>query len=473
MKINLQSIEAFERAMNMSRRRIVSRAVTKMSPGALMLVVSLVIGAFTGCMAAMIKRMIELLNRLCLEGVSIDSVNWRFLWLPILGVILTSLYQRKVVGHSVARGTRIVKQSLRTGRTRMSAFTVFNPIIGCAMTLGLGASGGSEGPTALSGSAIASRAGQALGLNDDWMRILVGVGAAAGIAAIFKSPVGGMFFAIEVIQMQITTFSVMMLAMSCVIASTSAYILSDFTFDIPFNHVATMDPHQLGWVCVLALICGLYSIYYDFTKSRALNFFTRIKRPWRAALLTGAILSISVFLFPILFGEGFGLLTHLVNGTPSSMTDCGVFGGSPRLRWVALSVIGALLLKGILVAAACGGGGVSGDFVPTLFAGALVGWLFAHVINLIGADVPVWHFALIGMGAVMAGTIHAPMMALFICMETTNTYAFILPIFMAVLLSYGVVKLITPHTWYSETDSDDIESLLKIEGKKLRGQKPQ
>lgn len=455
------NISSLEKALALGRRKIASKAMSSMPPGMLILVIALTIGVFTGCMAAAMKAMLSFFYDLILYRADRWGMNWRFLVFPLVGVIITALFQHYVVGGSVARGSRIIRQDLRYGRLRLSPFTVFNPVIGCATTVGFGASGGSEGPTALSGAAIGSRVGQWLGLDDDWLRILVGVGAAAGIAAIFKAPVGGIMFALEVIQMSVSTFSMIILVLACLISSLAAYILSDFTFDIRFNIIPEMDPHLMAWVILFGVICGLYSIYYNFTKERATALFTGIRSHWLAAVVTGSILSVAVFFFPSLFGEGFSVITGMVNGENSHITACGPFAAKSGMMWIVISVGAALLLKGILVSAAFSGGGVSGDFVPTFFAGALLGWLFATGCNhFFGVHLPVWYFALIGMGAVMAGTIHAPLMAFFILCETTNTYVFILPYFLSVMLSYGTVKIITPHSWYSEMESDDIMALM-------------
>lgn len=429
-----------------------------------LILISLVLGILIGVMADVLKRLVDLLNNLVMAGADRDHFNIRFLIWPLVGILLTGIFQRYVVRGNVAQGTRIIHKTLASRRYSLAPSMIFNPVLGCSLTMGLGASGGTEGPMALSGSAIAGNVGRWFGLRPSWMRLLIGIGAGAGISAIFKAPIGGVLFTLEVLQMELTSLSVIALLISCLFSSATAYFLSDFTFDIFFIKEMAVDPHTIGWVALLGIFCGLYSIYYSYTKSVATRFFVAIRNPWLGMIATGATLSICVFMFPTLFGEGFNVITPLVNGVDVSFTDAGLFAAEKGTEWIYISLGAILLLKGILVAASYSNGGVAGDFIPTFFAGALAGYLFGIVVNgLFGAELHVWYFALIGMGCVMAGTIHAPLMAIFVLCESTNTYGYIFPYLIAVALCYATVKIITPKAWYGNTRHDDIMALMQDE----------
>ncbi len=435
---------------------------THLPQSVVLILIALVLGVFTGVSAAVLKRLVKMLNELVWIDVELASPEIRFLIWPFVGILATSVFQRYVARCDVSRGTRIIRRDLDSGHYRLSPYTIFNPVLGCSLTMGLGATGGTEGPTALSGAAIGSNVGRWFGLSDAWLRLLVGIGAAAGIAAIFKSPIGGVLFTLEVLQMQLTSLSILALFIACLFAACTSYLLSDFTFDIFFIRDTAMDPHTLGWVAVLGVFCGLYSIYYNYSKIHATTLFSSIRNPWIGAVATGLSLSLGAFLFPALFGEGFDLITELVNGESVSFTASGLFAGHNGRLWLYAAIACILLLKGVLVAASYSNGGVAGDFVPTFFAGALAGYLFALLCNdLLGAHLPPWYFALIGMGAVMAGTIHAPLMAIFLCIETTNTFGFLFPYLIAVAASYATVKIITPRSWYAEAGHDDLMALLQ------------
>lgn len=426
-----------------------------------LIIVSLIIGILTGAAAAVLKLLVRFFNKAILHGVALSHPDIRFLIWPLVGILLTSIFTRYVACRRITSGTKLIKQHLVAKNYRLSIFNIFNPILGCSLTMGFGATGGTEGPTALSGASIGSCVGRWFKFSRAWERLLFGIGAGAGIAAIFKSPMGGALFTLEVLQMELLTLPIIALIISCLFASSTAYLLSNFTFDISFVRDMPMEPHTLGWVAVLGVFCGLYSIYYNFTKDKGAKMFEKIKNPWLGALATGATLSVFVFMFPALFGEGFDVITGLVNGRYVSFTNSGIFAGQTGTIWLIGSITAVLLLKGFLVAASNSNGGVAGDFVPTFFAGALAGALFGFGINhFFNADIPIWYCALIGMGCVMAGTIHAPLMAIFLTCETTNTYAYIFPYLLGIALSYATVKIITPKAWYSETGSDDIQILM-------------
>lgn len=435
-------------------------------PGGVVLVlIALVLGIFTGMAAAVLKRLVGMLNTLVTSGSEPGRPDWWLLLWPLAGIALTGMFQRYVVRGNVAQGTRIIKQHLTARKYLMPPLLIFNSIFGCALTMGAGASAGTEGPTALSGSAIAVNIGRALRLPPEWLRLLVGIGGGAGIAAIFKSPIGGVLFALEVLQIEMKTLSVIALVIACLFSSATAFVLSDFTFDISFTRSMPMDPSTLGWVALLGLFCGVYCIYYNYTKSRSQKLFMAVRNPWLGVLLTGGVTSVFVFLFPALLGEGFGVITSLVNGDNYSFTSGTLFAGHDGTGAMMVIILAILLLKGMLVAAAYSNGGVAGDFVPTFFAGALAGYLFGVACNrFFGVELPVWYFALIGMGCVMAGTVHAPLMSIFILCETTNTYLYIFPYLIAVAVSYATVKIITPRSWYPGTGHDDILALFSAGG---------
>lgn len=426
-----------------------------------LVMIALFIGVSTGIAAAALKELVRLLNSMILADVRVGQPDFRLLLWPVAGIFLTGIYQRYVVRGSVARGTRIIRQDLDTGRYLISPFTIFNPVVGCSVTIGTGSTGGTEGPTALSGAAIGSVVGRFFGLSSAWLRLLVGIGAGAGIAAIFKSPVGGVLFVLEVLQLEMSSLPVLALIIACLLASTTAYLLSDFTFDIFFDRTLPFDPHMLGWVMLLGVFCGLYSVYYTYTKSRATRLFTAIRNPWLASAVTGGAMSVGVFMFPLLFGEGFNVITSLVNGSEVSFTAAGILAGHDGFFWMLAGLLAVMLLKGVLVAASYCGGGVAGDFVPTFFAGSLAGYLFSVLCDVaLGTHLPAWFFALTGMGAVMAGTLHAPLMSIFILCETTDTFGYIFPYLIAVVVSYATVKLVTPRSWYGETGHDDLMALI-------------
>lgn len=410
-----------------------------LAPQTALVLVALLVGVGAGVAAASLKRIVKFLNNLFMLGFTPSEPNYYLLAIPVAGIVLTMLFQYYVARGDVAHGTRIIETDISRSRYRLPVLMAFNPVIGCAVTMGFGASGGTEGPVALSGAAMGSVASKIFRFPAQWGRILFAIGAGAGIAAIFKSPMGGVLFVLELLSVRLLTGPVIALVLSCLVASSTAYVLSDFTFDISFTHPSHIEAQHLGWMAILGVVCGLYSLYYNAAKRYMAKIIIKFRSKWGAALFTGIILSVSVFIFPLFFGEGFGLIHDLVNGKMVSFTAGGLFAGSEGTIWIILAPAILLILKGPLVSASNCGGGVAGDFVPTFFAGCVAGYLFALSANtFFGASLPVWFFALTGMGCVMASSLKAPLMAVFILCESTDTYLYLFPYLIAIFLAWGV-----------------------------------
>ncbi|MCM1368835.1 MAG: chloride channel protein [Candidatus Amulumruptor caecigallinarius] len=460
MKYKEAILQRWEKRAELFRFRCLRWIESHLSKNLSIVIIAVLVGIFTGCAAGVLKRLVHFFNSLALTGVKLGHPNYRFLVLPLAGVLLTSVYQRYVAGLKFGRCTYLIKRDLNSNNFLLDPLMIFNPIIGCSLTMGFGATGGTEGPTALSGASIGSTLGQWFRLPDQWVKIFFAIGAGAGIAAIFKAPIGGVLFTLEVLQMQMSTISVLSLVLASLISSSTAYVMSDYTFDIYFDRHMAIDMTLLGWVALFGLFCGLYSIYYSYMEHKAGVWFRSIRNPWSAALLTGGLLSLAVFFFPALFGEGFGIITPLVNNADTEFIKGSLFEAHKSAMWVLGGVAVMMLIKSPLVAASYSGGGVAGEFVPAFFTGALAGFMFATIANMIfGVHLPIWYFALIGMGCVMAGAIHAPLMAIFILCETTNTFGYIFPYLIAISITYATVKIITPHSKGVGPHHDDLGAL--------------
>lgn len=410
-------------------------------PGRLVLAATLA-GVLAGVSACLLKYGVDWLG---LHITSLFGSGYSFLSFlifPFLGMLLAVWYQ-KGVGENLSHGTDIISRRLRDHRVRVPRNMMWTPVLGCLLTVGFGASAGAESPAALSGASIASRAGGWFRLPGNYVRILLACGAGAGIAGIFKSPVGGMLFTIEILRIEMSAVASISLVCSCMAAYTTAYVMSGFTWDVSFIPDAPFEPSRLGWILLLGLFCGFYSVYYRQTEKWVIRQLAKVRNIWKKALVAGAAVSLVVFLLPPMYGEGYKVVSGLVSGNANVLTMDSLFFSGETEAWILLLAVTAMLLfKGMAVGAVNYGGGVAGEFAPTLFAGALAGYLFATVLNMaFGLDLPVANFALIGMGAVMAGVIKAPLMAIFIAVEISDSYRYILGFIFAACASYMVVVL--------------------------------
>lgn len=424
---------------------------------------SVAIGIGAGALAELLKFMMSWLWSNIVGNNKPDSMfHWLLLFLPLVGMIAAMVYQRYVLKQDLAHGTARIMKLLgsKDGTYRIPFWTSINSLIGCSLTVGLGSSAGSEGPSALSGAALGSSAGRLFRLDPQWVRAMVAIGAGAGIAAIFKAPVGGVLYVLEVLELPMTTLAVISLVLACTLASTTAYFISGTPFDMAL-HADFPNNSLLGWVALLGVALGLYALWYIWSKNRVARLLDRIGNPWVKVGVAGAGMSACVFMVPALFGEGFGVMADMSSGLFPAVFDQGAFATAESrglMFYLALAFI--LLIKGALVAAANNGGGVAGEMVPALFIGAVGGCLFGYVMNgLFHLEIPVWFMALTGMGAMLGCSSHAPLMSVFILCEMTNTLNFMPAYILCSLISYVVMKLFKPHSTWFATGHDDIVSL--------------
>jgi CIC family chloride channel protein len=327
----------------------------------------------------------------------------------------------------------------------------YAPLLAATVTLGFGGSAGSEGPIAYSGGAIGSNFGQRLRLPTEDIRYLTAIGAAAGIAGNFKAPIGGALFAIEILGLPMTGAALCGLFTACLTSSSTAVLLSATGSNIPaILHPIAIESivKPLPIILLFGLFCGLYSRYFSLVMHATRKALERISAHWLRCLAAGTMVGLAVLLLPGLYGEGYNIIQLLL--TAPTETSIRQFS-SPLLPndlvWPAplLAACGMLLLKGIATSATTNGGGVAGDFAPTIMIGAVAGFLFATIANSIcNVQLTVSDFVLMGMAGVLAGVVKAPLMATFLITETaTMGGGLLLPVAIVAYVSYLVVRVLT------------------------------
>ena len=438
-----------------------------MSPGMRVMALAVVVGVLSGVAAWFLKWSIGHMCTFFLSFSDVSKPNWYLLVLPFLGIFFCVAYQRYVVEGSLEHGTSIVDRAVAAHQYNLRLGLCYQPVIASVFTLGFGGSAGAEGPVATVGSAIGSNLARKFKVSPDLVRIMIGCGAGAGIAGIFKAPVGGLLYTLEVMKLKMSTLSVMALFVASLAGALTCYMLTGFSFDVRFLPVAFFNPRELGWVVALGVFCGFYSIYYNKMVDVLHRMFRGIHSPWLRALAGSAMIGVSIFLFPAMYGEGYGCVTDMVNGETLKFVEGSPLSGlaNTALAFILLGVA-VMAVKVFATIATNSAGGVAGDFAPTIFAGAFCGMVFAWTANYaFGAGLPVGVFALLGTAGAFSGIIHAPLMATFLIAEMVgNGYGYILPLFVVAAFSYLTVKLLTPTSRYRTADHDDFQALL--EGRK-------
>lgn len=403
---------------------------------------ALLAGILTGTAAWMLKWLIKTISRFVTSGFLTDGGNWQVIPVTVGAIVLVGWIVRHVVRMPLEHDTQQLKNRIAAKNGDMPARLTVAPVVTSAITLGGGGSAGAEGPISYAGAAIASNIARITGLNREQLLIFMACGAGAGIAAIFKAPIGGMFFTIEVLAMPLGMMSLFLLAIMCLTSALTAYLLSGCTHDLFILQPDTVfNFHSLPMLLLLGVACGVYSAYYRWSGAYACHAVENIKRPVMRNLMSGTALGVLLFLFPALYGEGYGVLTHIAAGDFAIATNGSIALALTQHKLIVPAAFGGILLtKGIATYVTNSGGGVAGDFAPTLFAGGMAGALAATLNPFAG--IPVGIMIACGMGGAMAGIIRAPAMTVFLVVEMAGATQLLVPVTVVALVSLVVSKFI-------------------------------
>ncbi len=422
----------------------------------LIVLLSLFVGILAGLAAMVLKWLIHFISGCLTSGVSISGANYVYIIYPVVGVLLACWYVRNVVRDNISHGVTRVLYAISQNKSRLKPHNMYTSVIASSVTIGFGGSVGAEGPIVYTGAAIGSNLGQAFRLSPRVLMILVGCGAAAGIAGIFKAPIAGMLFTLEVLMLDLTTVTVMPLLISSITAASVAYIFTGYDLEFFFVQSEPFVIGRLPYFIALGIFCGLISLYFTRVMNLMERLFGRLGKPWRKTLVGSVILAGLVFMFPPLYGEGYGAINSLLNGDPSSIVDGSVFYGDRGHAWFIILYIGLIIAtKAFATSATNGAGGVGGTFAPSLYVGCMTGFFFAFLLNSLGLipegsdPLSVKNFALMGMAGVMSGVMHAPLMGIFLTAEMTGGYELFLPLLTVSALSYGTIRIFEPYSIYT------------------------
>ena len=421
------------------------------------LILSFVVGILTALAASLLKFLIEYIKHFLTENFDSTGVNWLYLVYPVIGILLTGLFIRNVVRDDISHGVTKILYAISRRQSRIKRHNTWSSLFASAITIGFGGSVGAEAPIVLTGSAIGSNLGSAFKMEHRTLMLLVGCGAAGAVAGIFKAPIAGLVFTLEVLMIDLTMGSLLPLLVSSVTAATVAYILhgTEAMFEFHMDEPFLME--RIPAVLLLGILCGLVSLYFTRTMNRIEGIFRRYSNPYIKLLIGGAMLSILIFLFPSLYGEGYDVIHMLLNGTSAvdwdKVMDNSIFYGYGNLLLVYLSLV--ILFKVFATSATNGGGGCGGTFAPSLFLGCITGFVFAHFCNgyalapVISDGLPEKNFALLGMAGLMSGVMHAPLTGIFLIAELTGGYDLFLPLMMVSVSAYLTIMIFEPHSIYS------------------------
>lgn len=417
------------------------------------IVLALLVGILSGFAALLLKLIIEEIASLLTAHVSITQGNYSYLIFPVVGILIVSLFVRYVVRDNISHGVTRVLYAISQKKSRLKVHNMWTSLVASSVTIGFGGSVGAEGPIVFTGAAIGSNLGGAFRLSPRILMLLVGCGAAAGVAGIFKAPIAGMLFTIEVLMLDLTAASVMPLMIASVAGATVAYIFTGYDVEFFFSQSEPFVTSRIPYVILLGVFCGFVSLYFTKVMNMMERTFGKLKNPWVKFLFGSVILSSLIFLFPPLYGEGYGPINLLLNGQFSQIFDGSLFYDYRHDVWMVIAFIGLIILAKVFATSATNGsGGVGGTFAPSLYVGCMAGFFFAILINTLGlcdGELSTKNFALMGMAGVMSAVMHAPLMAIFLTAEMTGGYELFLPLLIVSSISYGTIRIFLPYSIYT------------------------
>lgn len=416
------------------------------------LILSFIIGLLSGVAGVALKNTLHWVRNFVNGLVPMDTASLLYFGLPAIGILLTLLFVRYLIKDDLSHGVTKVLYSISRQGSKLKAHHMFSSIFGSALTIGFGGSVGAEAPVVLTGSAIGSNVGSFFRMNYKTRTLLIGCGAAGAIASIFKAPIAGIVFTLEVLMLDLTTASIVPLLISAVTASSVSYLLMGRNVVFAYDVIRPFALHNIPWFILLGIFCGLVSLYFIRSIWSIEKRFKQTRSPYKKWIVGTIILGALIFVFPPLFGEGYDVLQALLNGQSEYIFHNSPLYGFQNNYWLLIgSLFLIIALKAVATAVTNGAGGVGGIFAPSLFIGGISGFLVAKLINQFNfIDVSESNFALVGMAGTMAGVMHAPFMAIFLIAEITGGYALFVPLMITSTIAFLTIVYFEPHSIYTK-----------------------
>lgn len=431
-----------------------SQWMSKRIPGGVSVsVLALLTGIACALVSALLKWFVGTIQDLVIGLNTHTDLYLSYLITPVIGVLLCGLFVRYVVRDNISHGITRVLYAISRRKSRLKSHNTWSSVVASSITIGLGGSVGAEAPIVLTGAAIGSNIGRIFHMEHRNLMLLVGCGAAGAIAGIFKAPITGLLFVLEVLMMDFTLTSVMPLMISSVTAATVSYLIFGMGPLFPVAMEEAFSLQRLPYVILLGLCCGGLSLYFTRCSIWLERRMAGISKWGIRFLIAALILSSLIFLLPPLYGEGYGIISILMSDRPERVLEGSLLEkvSDPSHLSLILFILAAMLLKIFATVATNSGGGCGGTFAPTLFVGALMGFLFSFLSEELGVEtyLPHQNFTLMGMAGLMAGVMHAPLTGTFLIAELSGQYGLFLPLLVVSLISYGFMRIFTRYNIYA------------------------
>lgn len=431
------------------------RVLQRLPERNMLLVLSLFVGIACGLASVLLKEAIEWIHHGLTSWFGPEvTFNYLYLVYPGIGMLIAMLFVRYVIKDNIGHGVTKVLLAVSKNESKIRPHNMWSSLVASSVTIGFGGSVGAEAPIVYTGAAIGSNMARYMGMSYKNMTILLGCGAAGAVAGIFKAPLAGVLFTLEILLFNISMSSILPLLLSTVSATVVSYLfLGD---SLPFEcTLAPFDMHNIPFYVLLGLFCAAFSVYFTRTTLWLEDRIKSVRNPYGRWAMSAGCLGLLIFLFPPLYGEGYEYVSVLLNGGQIDLEGRTLLSFFMDSSWtIPLFFLLILILKVFSMSFTNAGGGVGGTFGPTLFVGAMAGFVTARVINLIftgtGISVPEQNFVLVGMAGLMAGVMQAPMTAIFLIAEISGGYELLIPLILTATISFGATRMVEQYSIYTK-----------------------
>lgn len=421
----------------------------------ILIMLSLVVGVCSGLAAFVLKWLIDAIRYVLTYHIGLSSASGLYFLYPIVGIILALLFVRYLVRDDISHGVTKILYAISRKRGRIRSHNRWTSVIASSLTIGFGGSVGAEAPIVLTGSAFGSDLGKRFHLPQNQLMLLVGCGAAGAVAAIFKAPIAGVMFVLEVLMLDLNMASITPLLLTSLTAVCVSYATTDMEPMFPFQLEESFTIDKIPGCIILGIVCGFVSLYFTRTMDWLERLLAKVHRWWVRYLIGAAVLGLLIFFFPAMYGEGYDVIGQLINNaSPSEIMHNSLFQDGDNNLLIYLTLV--LALKVFASTATNGAGGCGGVFAPTLFLGCIAGFIFACLWDdtLVlesgqSGFLSVKNCALFGMAGLMAGVMHSPLTAIFLIAELTGGYGLFVPLMIVSLISYVLIQVFEPHSIYA------------------------
>lgn len=430
----------------------IRRYAGKIPEDRLLLILAIIVGLGSGLAAVLLKKLIHLFQWILTGWFHTPSDSFLYFLYPGVGMLAAMLFVRYIVKDNIGHGVTRVLVAVSKNESKIKSHNIWSSLVASSATIGFGGSVGAEAPIVYTGAAIGSNVARVLGLSYKNMTILLGCGAAGAVAGIFKAPLAGVLFTLEILLFNMSMSSLLPFVVSSITATTVSYFFLGEMVQFE-NTISAFAMSNIPYYLVFGIICGFASLYFIKVTLNTENKINSIVNPYKKWLISALSLGFLIFVFPPLYGEGYEVLSDLLNNNPANAIETSFFQRYLiEQPWILpLFFFLVFIFKVFSMSFTNAGGGVGGTFGPTLFMGGILGFVVARSVNLSGlAILPEDNFVLVGMAGLMAGVMQAPLTAIFLIAEITGGYVLLMPLIITSAASFATIRIFEPYSIYTK-----------------------